>query len=392
MPNRFPLTPVVVLAFLPTMLLADDASNEFEARVVAVAESILEHHIDPPTKQEMILLGVKSVFQAADKPVPKGLSQRISELSTNAQIVDYLASLRSEFADLPRYEEYLITGMFRAVPGGGALIKAEEARVQGQLAANRYVGIGIALGMKEQSPVIQKVFYEGPGRKAGVQKDDLILEIDGESTDGKKLRQIVKELRGSEGSIVSLILKQPSQEARQVDVARGVTFIPTIEGVREISEGQWQYTVESAPDVALLRIRQFGPSTLHELKKIEAKLRDKNIRGIVLDLRSGGGLLHDVVMFADQFLEEGTIGSIKTLDTVTEHEARPGSLFEGLPIAILIATHSNTDRVYLTAALQDHKRAIVVGEPTRGETYVKSHVEMPDQEASNSARFCDRPG
>ena len=371
------LLPVVALFFAPAATSAD-APESFELRVVSVVDSVLEHHIDPPTKQEMILYGVKSVYQRANRPVPMRLSQHISELTTQRQIVDYLTSLRTEFEDFTEYEAVLMAGMFRAVPGGGAVIKAEEARVQGQLAANRYVGVGIALGMSEQKrPEIQKVFYEGPGWKAGVKSDDQILEIDGESTRGKDLQRIVKELRGAEGTNVTLVLKQPGHEPREIEVTRGVTFIPTIEGSREISEGQWQYTVDSAPDVALLKIRQFGPSTLHELKRIQAKLRDKNIQGLVLDLRSGGGLLHDVVMFADQFMDEGTIGSVKTLDSVTTHKAHAGSLFKDVPVAILIASYSNADRVYLAAALQDHKRAVVIGEPTRGETYVKSHVEMP---------------
>ena len=375
--HSYRLLPIVALVFAPAATFAD-APDSFELGVVSVVDSVLEHHIDPPTKQEMILHGVKWVYQHAKKPVPMGLSQRISELSTKQQIVDYLTSLRSEFEDLSEFERIFMAGMFRAVPGGGALIRAEEARVQGQLAANRYVGVGIALGMTEDKrPEIQKVFYDGPGWKAGVKSEDLILEIDGESTSGKDLRRIVKELRGAEGTTVKLMLKQPDQESREIEVIRGVTFIPTIEGSRKISEGQWQYTVDSAPDVALLRIRQFGPSTLHELKKIQAKLRDKNIQGLVLDLRSGGGLLHDVVMFADQFMDEGTIGSVKTLDAVTTHEAHAGSLFRDVPVAILIASYSNADRVYLAAALQDHKRAIVIGEPTRGETYVKSQVEMP---------------
>ena len=85
--------------------------------------------------------------------------------------------------------------------------------------------------------------------------------------------------------------------------------------------------MESAKDIALIRIKSIGPSTLHELRKVEAKLRSENIRGIVLDLRFGGGLLHDLVMVADSLLDGGVIGHVRSLDSVKTYEARPGALF-----------------------------------------------------------------
>jgi carboxyl-terminal processing protease len=118
---------------------------------------------------------------------------------------------------------------------------------------------------------------------------------------------------------------------------------------------------------------------VHELRQIEAALREKgkSMRGIILDLREGGGTLHDVVMVADALLDGGIIGHVQSLDSTETYKAEPGALFEGLPLAVLIEKHANADRVFLAAALQDHQRAVVVGEPTFGETYVRSLVSIP---------------
>lgn len=349
-----------------------------ESRVLAITETILQQHIDPPTRQEMILAGVKALYRAKGQTSAKGLSEQISRLSADDEFLDYLNSLRSEL-ELPSFERILINGMFQAVPGGGGLVKAPDVKVQEQIAANRYVGIGIALAMNNKSdlPFISKVFYDGPGWRAGIKTDDVILEIDGVSTRSIGLGDVVKMLRGEADTEVTLVVRQPDAEPRTLTITRGVTFIPTVEGSQPSSEGQWQYTIDSAEDIALLRFKSIGPSTLHELRKVEAELRGKKVRAIVLDLRLGGGLLHDTVMVADQFLDGGTIGRVRTRDSTKTHEARPGCLFQGIPLAVLIAERSNADRVFLTAALQDQQRAIVIGEPTIGETYVNSFVSLP---------------
>lgn len=350
--------------------------TSLELRVLAITDSILQHHIDPPTQQQMILDGVKALYRANNQLAPNGLSRRVSELSTPEQILTYLNSVCAEFEQLPNSDGILINGMFETVPGYCRLIKADDAKVQEQIAANRYVGIGITLEKKEKLLSIPKVFYEGPAWKAGVKANDLILEIDGEATEYKDMARLVKQLRGEEGSEVTLVVRQPDSEPRELRIIRGVTFIPTVEGSRQISEGQWQYTVGLDKDIALLRIKSIGPSTLHELRKVEAKLRGKEIRGIVLDLRGGGGMLHDTVMLADQLLDGGTIGYVRTVDSVRKYEARPGCLFKNIPMAVLIAEHSQTDRVFLTAALQDQKRAVVVGEPTSNANYVNGNISI----------------
>ena len=226
---------------------------------------------------------------------------------------------------------------------------------------------------KSKLPQIPKAFRGGAAWNAGVQAGDLILEIDGQSTESKELNEMVKMLRGESGTEITLVVRQPdAQETRRLTMTRGRIFIPTIEGVREDSEGQWHYTIDTAPGMAYLRVLAIGPSTVHELRQVEAVLRQQKIRGVVVDLRGGGGTLHDVVMVADTLLEGGVIGHVRSADSTETYEAHPGALFQSLPIVVLIDKYANADRVFLTAALQDHQRAIVVGEATSGETYVNS--------------------
>ena len=273
--------------------------------------------------------------------------------------------------------------MLTALAGASFLIDGKANRVQEQVLNNRYVGTGIGLAMSREEKLTQitKVFYNGPAWKAGVKSHDLILEIDGESTESKDINHVVEALRGEAGSEVAIVVRQPSsEELRMLTVTRGRVFIPSVEGLREESAGQWQFTVDSAKDIAILRFRSIGPSTLHELRQVAAQLRHQDVRGIVLDLRGGGGILHDIIMVADSLLDGGTIGHVRSWEASIKHEARPGDLFQDLPMAVLVAQHTSAGNVFLTAALQDNQRAIVVGEPTTGETYVGSIVPIPGRD------------
>jgi carboxyl-terminal processing protease len=359
---------------------AENAADVIASRLLEVTNVVLQNHIDPPVRQQMVLSGVRALYRATDREPPKDLSATISQLAEPAKMAEYLRSVQAEFKSLDNIETILIEGALRAVPGQAGLISADDDKIQDQLRANRYVGVGIVLALDEKSklPQIPKAFADGPAWNAGVQPNDLILEIDGQSTGSKEVNDVVALLRGEAGTEVIMVVRQPdSEETRQLSMTRGRVFIPTIEGIREDSEGKWQYTIDADQRIAYLRVVAIGPSTVHELRQIEAAVRQNDVRGIILDLRDGGGTLHDVVMVADALLEDGIIGHVRSADSTETYKSQPGALFDGVSMAVLINKYSNADRVFLTAALQDHQRATVVGEVTSGETYVNSLVPVP---------------
>jgi C-terminal peptidase prc len=311
------------------------------------------------------------------------LSRRISEISDRKQLAAIVDGMGAEMNRRKDFEHVLVAGLMDSLPGGGFWIDEEQGKVQGQLAANKYVGIGIALGMDqdEKRASIMTVIKNGPAWHAQAKPKDIILTIDGQSTEGKDLTEVVQELRGEEGSQFTMVVRQPdAKENRELKLTRGRVFIPTLEGTRKTPDEETVYTLDAAPEFALIRILQFGPSTLHELKQVEPQLRAENVRGIILDLRTGGGLLHDCVLVADALLSEGIIGHVRTPESKQTFNAGSGTLFEDLPMVVLVSRHSEASAVFLTAALQDLGRAVVVGEPTEGRKYVRSDVKVPGHE------------
>lgn len=358
-------------------------SDSVGERILTITDVILEKHIDPPTRQQMILSGMQAVYRAEKRLPPHDLSQRISGLSDRKQLAAIVNGMGAEMNRRKDFEHVLVAGLMDSLPGGGAWINEEEGKVQGQLAANKYVGVGIALGMnqEEKRASIMTVIKNGPAWQVGAKTKDIILSIDGRSTESKNLEEVVKELRGEEGSTVTMVVRQPdAKENRELKLTRGRVFIPTLEGMRKTADLEDVYTLDAAPEFALIRITQFGPSTLHELKQAETKLRGDNIRGIILDLRTGGGLLHDCVLIADALLSEGVIGHVRTPESTETFKAGSGTLFQDLPIVVLVSRYSEASAVFLTAALQDRGRATIVGEPTVGKKYVRSDIKVPGRE------------
>ena len=361
---------------------ANSQETSFNAQAaMGVIDLIIDNHIDSPTRQEMVLRGVKAL-RPGDFELNSRLGKQVSQLGTKDELMDFLEVQLGEWSGqnetLESAKRAFINGVFQAVPGGGELFDAEVARINNQLQANQYVGVGIALTMTNDVPMITKCFFHGPGYKAGVRDNDFIIEIDGKPTEGKSLRLIVDELRGPRGSDVQIVVKQKAGQARDLAVTRDVTFIPTVEGTAEISPGQWSYILQSWPKIAYLKVVRISPSTVRELKEIHAELLDSKLQGIVLDVRGGGGTLHDTLMVADQFLDEGTIGQMVTLSGTDVHKSRAGSLFADVPVAVLVNQRSGAGNAYLAAAIQDRNRGVVVGAVPQGGLMVKSQLSLPD--------------
>lgn len=351
------------------------------SRFLAVSNVVLEQHVDPPTRQQMLLEGMKALYRAAGKSVPQNLSRRISKLAGDAEMTAFLNGVGSRIRGNPeRVNAAFVAGVLQALPGNARLIPASSLKVEDQLNANRYVGTGIVLRRNDQAgrPSIPKAFYNGPAWKAGVKAGDLILEIDGKSTEKMSLGDVVTMLRGPAGSVVAMKVRQPEAgETRTLKITRAVTFIPTVVGHRQISAGKWRFLVESNRELGYVRINRIGSSTLHELRQVARKLSQKKLRGVVLDLRYGGTTLHDAVLIADALIDGGTIGRVRSAGKVKVHNSSPGALFGNLPLAVLIDRGAGGGREFLAAALQDARGAAIVGEPTVGDGFVRKYVQVP---------------
>ena len=209
-----------------------------------------------------------------------------------------------------------------------------------------------------------------PAYRAGVKAGDFITRIDGQQVLGLTLTEAVERMRGPVDTSIALTISRPGQE-RPFDISITRAIIK-IQSVRSRIEG----------DAAYVRITSFNEQTETGLKKAMASLKKKlgdNMRGVVLDLRNNpGGLLEQAVAVADAFLDRGEIVSTRgrSADDVQRFSARNGDMSEGKPVVVLINGGSASASEIVAGALQDHRRALVLGTKSFGKGSVQTVIPL----------------
>ena len=246
---------------------------------------------------------------------------------------------------------------------------------------SEFGGIGIQISADDGQIQILSPMYGTPAYRAGLLAGDRIVEINDKTTDGLTLDDVVERLKGDAGTSVSLRVIHPGKEAKErVTLTREKIHIDTVLGDRRKSDGTWDFTLDPKQHIAYVRLTAFSRDTASELQKVLTQLQTEKIRGLVLDLRfDPGGLLSAAIEVSDMFVAEGRIVSTKGRSTPERKwDARKEGTFEGFPMVVLVNRYSASASEIVAACLQDHKRAVVIGERTWGKGSVQNVIELED--------------
>jgi C-terminal peptidase prc len=373
--------PVVLCLSTAAFAQSSPTSNpaELARQTLAAIDVFAEHHIVAPPRQEIVRQVIFAMREAAKLERPLGLGPRLGKLSSDEE---FLALLPQEWEQVQaalladKENEAAGTVMLRslqsvllAAPGRNAISGSDAHRVQEQLAANRYVGIGIAIGGARdgEPPRMLQVFPAGPAHAAGAKQQDAILEVDGKSTEGLSLAAVVQALRGLEGTEVELLLQQNDEAPRRYTVNRGVVPIPHTFHERVDREGI---------AIEVIRFNLITPATVSDLRKIEQEWTSPP-DAILLDLQRDSHDLHHGVLLADALLDGGAIGRLVTADGSRSFEAGREALFADIPLFVIVSGTTSGALEWVAAALQDQGRATVIGQPTAGQAFVSESFDVP---------------
>ena len=371
-----------------------------------IMELVSRDSLEPCSRPEMILAGIKSLAKETKVQPPADLERRVADVANQKQLTALVLEVwpRDDKNIASREKDLAVTllrGVLQKVPGKPPLLPPEYLRISEQLSGNRYVGIGIQITMHKGENYAQIVvpFRRGTARKAGAKPGDLIVEVDGKNTHKVELKKVVDWLRGEEGTTVTVAVRQPgAKKTRTLRMKREITPFDTVLGYRRQGQDDWIYRVEVSAPVAYVRVESIRASTLHELRQVERRLQTDGIRALVLDFRGsqGEGILHHGTLVADGLLDHGLMWQVRDLHgKVTEYRADRECLFRGWPLAVL-TDGSEIDRVQaaVIAALQDNGRAIVVGEPVKCDGYVSTLFPLGQAQGAIMLRTArlERPG
>jgi carboxyl-terminal processing protease len=232
-------------------------------------------------------------------------------------------------------------------------------------------GIGIEVSMDSGSLRVVSPIDGTPAADAGLMANDIITEIDDEKMSGLSLNQAVEKMRGPVNSTVKVTIERQGSD-KPIDITMKREVI-RVKSVRWHAEGD---------EVGYIRISQFNEQTTDDLKSAIGGLKDQlgnRIRGFVIDLRNDpGGLLDQAISVADTFLEHGEIVATRGRDPAETQRfgARPGDLANGKPVIVLINGGSASASEIVAGALQDHKRATIIGTRSFGEGSIQTIIPL----------------
>jgi carboxyl-terminal processing protease len=287
---------------------------------------------------------------------------------------DVFERIRADYVEEPddaKLIESAVNGMLSSLDPHSSFLNAKDYQDMQVQTRGEFFGLGIEVTMENELIKVISPIDDTPAAKAGVLAGDIITHLDGEQVQGLTLREAVEKMRGPANSSITLtIMREGVDEPLKITVIRDVIRVQSV-----------KHRVED--DIGYIRIASFSEQTMEGLEKaidkIEAAIPAEKLKGFVLDLRGNpGGLLDQAVLVSDAFLERGEIVSTRGrhADEVQRFSARAGDLLETKPIIVLLNGGSASASEIVAGALQDHRRATVVGTRSFGKGSVQTIIPI----------------
>ncbi len=310
----------------------------------------------------LVVCGCTSGLWTKDSSKDLGLVEEV----WNTVLDNYV---ESPSLDKEQLAEAAVRGMLQALndPYTSYLTPAEAEIAHGELEGN-FGGIGATIEVQNGILTVVAPLPDSPAEKAGIKPGDRIIEVDGVSTALMSLEEAVLHIRGKEGTkVVLTVLHSGEDVPLKIEIVREIITVPSV---------QWEMVGDG--DIAHISISSFTEQTKSELSSALREILPQNIAGIVLDLRNnGGGLVTSAVGVASQFLDKGVI--VYALDNKGRRKdwsAEKGGLALSIPLAVVVNEYTASASEIVAGALQDHRRAPVIGVKTFGKGSMQQVFEL----------------
>lgn len=317
-----------------------------------------------------------SVLYSAGIPAEAAGTSTYKELSIFGDVFERIRSQYVTPPDEEKLVENAINGMLSSLDPHSSYMNAKDAADMQTQTKGEFGGIGIEVTMEDELVKVITPIDDTPGARAGILAGDFISEINGEAVRGLQLPAAVEKMRGAVNTPIKLtILRKGADKPIDITVVREI--IP-IRAVKSRVEG----------DVGYLRVISFTDKTYDDLEaaivKIKAEVPADKLKGYVLDLRlNPGGLLDQAIYVSDAFLERGEVVSTRSRDPedTRRFNASAGDLTDGKPLIVLVNGGSASASEIVAGALQDLRRATVLGTRSFGKGSVQTIIPMGEKGA-----------
>jgi carboxyl-terminal processing protease len=405
----------------PRRPLRADAGR-FAQQLLGVIDQVAEHYVRPVSREELLHPALVALYQAARRPVPRDLGDRIrlagvkfaalqappagALAPSSASPADPLRELAREVrlevgdAEALRHQNPLLLcchALARGLDPHSGVVTAEEQ--QRAIGLDRECdGVGLELsGPGASTLLVEAVLMGGPGQRGGLRPGDRLVLVNGKPADRADPAALLElrnrrppvtlppvvpaegEPREAPPAAVRVAFRRPGEAKERSAVLRRERFHPeTVLGVRRRDDNGWDYFVRPKQGAAHVRLTALGRGTAEDLRGVVADLVERGLRGLLLDLRwCPGGFLNEAVEVADLFVGQGVIATARSRgreDTV--YRSTDLGKFRGFPLVVLVNGETSGGAELIAAALQDHKRAAVAGQRTLGKGSIQTPVHV----------------
>ncbi|MFW5999538.1 MAG: S41 family peptidase [Halanaerobiaceae bacterium] len=289
------------------------------------------------------------------------------------QNVFYL--IQNYYVEEMNYDELVekaVRGVLRELDNHSMYMNKDEYEDMKTEFEGHFGGIGIEIGTRDDQLTIISPIKGTPGEDAGLQSEDVILEVDGKPTSEMSQSEAVEMMRGEEGTEVELtIFREEKDRPFDVTITRDDIEIPVVES--ELKED----------NVGYISIYYFHEETGEQVSEAVSELEEEGAEALIVDVRgNGGGLLDQAVKVSSIFVEEGEIVSVRGRATEnTEHRVEEDMRTTSLPTAVLINGGSASASEIFAAAISDHERGVLIGTKTFGKGSVQNLIPLDDGSA-----------
>jgi carboxyl-terminal processing protease len=312
----------------------------------------------------LLLISSNKTFSSTDD-----MQEAYKNLEIFSNVLSIVQQNYVDDIDTQETIEGAIKGMLSSLDPHSSFLKPDDFKELQVETKGSFSGIGIEITTKDDMLTVVSPIEDTPAFKAGIHAGDRIIKIEGESTKDMSLIEAVKKLRGQKGSEVTISIHR-----------EGWTDLQDFTIIRDVIPIHSVRSSVLEPGYGYIRITNFQRNTSHDLQtSLEGLLEEGPLKGLVLDLRNNpGGLLDSSVKIADIFLDEGIIVSTKgrLKDQNMEFSAHSGGSEYDFPMVILINNGSASASEIVAGALQDHKRALILGTQSFGKGSVQTIIPM----------------
>ena len=294
----------------------------------------------------------------------------ISEYDYLKFLGDSIEKIKTDYVEHVENKEIVesaINGILSSLDPHSSFLNAKNLEDMKIQTKGMFGGLGIEVTMENGFVKVISPIDDTPAYKAGIKAGDYITHLNKKSVIGLTLDEAVGKMRGPVGSKLKVTIGRANMEPFDITIKRDVIKITSVRSRIE-------------KDVGYVRITTFSEQTNKSTKEAIKKLKkNKNLKGFILDLRNNpGGLLEQAVYVSDLFLEKGEIVSTRGRDSENPetYKAKPGDVINGLPLVVLINGGSASASEIVAGALQDHKRAIILGTQSFGKGSVQTIIPV----------------